>query len=31
MKDGNGKLTFKNGDFYEGEFKEDKRDGFGTF
>jgi len=25
MKDGTGKIVYKNGDVYEGEFQEDKR------
>ena len=29
MKDGNGKMTYKNGDIYIGEFKDDKREGKG--
>jgi len=28
---GNGKIKFTNGDWYEGEFKNGKRDGFGTY
>ena len=30
-RDGKGKLTYKNGDVYEGEFKNDKFDGKGKF
>ena len=28
---GQGKITFGNGDYYQGEWKEDKRDGFGVY
>ena len=29
MKEGTGVYTFKNGNVFEGEYKNDKRDGFG--
>lgn len=28
---GEGKITFGNGDYYQGEWKDDKRDGFGVY
>ena len=31
MKEGKGKLTYKNGTIYEGTWKGDKRDGEGVF
>lgn len=31
MKDGKGKYEFSNGDYYIGEFKENRLDGYGEF
>ena len=31
IREGNGKMTYRNGDYYEGEFKNWVRDGYGEF
>ena len=31
MKHGYGKYTYENGNIYEGQWKDDKKEGFGTF